>query len=60
MSGNLEGTQMDKRTCAACDQELDSEAIEVTIGGKTVEACCTACAQKLNETQPGVAQAKKS
>jgi hypothetical protein len=25
-------------------------AIEVTIGGKTVEVCCNECAEKLNET----------
>lgn len=37
------------KTCAACDYELDANAIEVTIGGKTVEVCCEECAQKLRE-----------
>jgi hypothetical protein len=40
---------MTEKTCAACDCKLDSSAIEVTIGGKTVEVCCDDCAQKLNE-----------
>jgi hypothetical protein len=40
---------MTEKTCAACDYKLDSSAIEVTIGGKTVEVCCEECAQKLNE-----------
>lgn len=40
---------MSERTCAACDYELDENAIAVTIGGQTVEVCCEECAQKLNE-----------
>jgi pimeloyl-ACP methyl ester carboxylesterase len=41
---------MVETTCAACDCKLEESAIEVTIGGKTVEVCCNECAQKLNET----------
>ena len=40
---------MAKRTCAACDCDLDAEAIKVTIGGKTVEVCCEDCAVRLKE-----------
>jgi hypothetical protein len=40
---------MAQKTCAACDYELDENAIQVTVGGKTVEACCDDCAQKLKE-----------
>lgn len=37
------------KTCAACDCQLDEDAIEVTIGGNTVEVCCAECARKLTE-----------
>ena len=37
------------KTCAACDYPLDGNAIQVKIGGKTVEVCCEECAQKLRE-----------
>jgi hypothetical protein len=40
---------MVEATCAACDCELDANAIKVTIGGKTVEVCCDECAIKLKE-----------
>lgn len=40
---------MSERTCAACDCEIEAEAISVTVGGKTVEVCCEACARTLNE-----------
>jgi hypothetical protein len=40
---------MNEKTCAACDYPLDHNAIEVTIGGRTVEVCCEECAQKLRE-----------
>ncbi|MCC8361652.1 hypothetical protein LK996_00950 [Lysobacter sp. A6] len=40
---------MAQKTCAACDYPLDENAIQVTIGGQTVEVCCEECAQKLNE-----------
>lgn len=42
---------MSNQTCAACDYELDGNAIQVTIGGKTVEVCCEECAVKLREAQ---------
>ncbi|HEX7915050.1 MAG: hypothetical protein JSS42_13785 [Proteobacteria bacterium] len=40
---------MTTKTCAACDYPLDANAIQVKIGGKTVEVCCEECAQKLKE-----------
>ena len=42
-------TIMSEKTCAVCDYALDGNAIEVTIGGRTVEVCCEECAQKLRE-----------
>jgi hypothetical protein len=42
---------MAKQTCAVCDYELDASAIQVTIGGRTVEVCCEECAQKLHEAE---------
>jgi hypothetical protein len=38
-----------QKTCAACDCALDASAIEVRIGGQTVEVCCAECAEKLKE-----------
>ncbi len=40
---------MAQKTCAACDCELDDNAIKVTIGGHEVEVCCEECADKLRE-----------
>lgn len=40
---------MTAKTCAACDYELDGNAIKVTIGGNTVEVCCEECAKTLRE-----------
>jgi ribosome-binding protein aMBF1 (putative translation factor) len=40
---------MSARTCAACDCEIEGDAIDVTVGGKTVEVCCEDCARALNE-----------
>ena len=40
---------MAEQTCAACDYPLDENFIQVTIGGRNVEACCEECAQKLRE-----------
>jgi hypothetical protein len=40
---------MNENTCAACDCELDDQAITVSIGGHTVEVCCEECAHKLRE-----------
>ncbi len=42
---------MDKRTCAACDCELDGSAIQVKLRGRTVEVCCEDCAKKLREAE---------
>lgn len=42
---------MAEKTCAVCDYELDANAIQVTIGGLTVEVCCTECADKLREAE---------
>lgn len=39
----------EKKTCAACDYELDGNAIAVTIDGRTVEVCCEECARQLRE-----------
>jgi hypothetical protein len=41
---------MNENTCAACDCELDDNAVSVTLGGKTVEVCCDECAAKLKES----------
>lgn len=41
---------MSEKTCAACDCELDENAIQVKIGGKTVEVCCDECASRLKES----------
>jgi len=40
---------MNTHTCAACDCELDGNAITVTLGGKPVDVCCDECATKLKE-----------
>jgi hypothetical protein len=40
---------MPAKTCAACDAPLDSNAISVTVGGKTVEVCCDECGKKLKD-----------
>ena len=45
---NLE-TKMPAKTCAACDYELDANAITVTLGGNVVEVCCEDCARGLGE-----------
>jgi hypothetical protein len=45
---------MTARTCAACDCKLDATAIKVKLGGNTVEVCCEACAQALNEADASI------
>jgi hypothetical protein len=40
---------MTRRTCAACDGELDDNPVRVKLRGKTVEVCCEDCATKLKE-----------
>ena len=49
---------MVKKTCAACDFELDDNAISVTLGGKTVEVCCGECADSLKEAHASAAGKK--
>jgi pimeloyl-ACP methyl ester carboxylesterase len=46
---------MAKKTCAACDCDLDANSIKVKIGGKTVEVCCDECARKLKEAHASAA-----
>ena len=48
---------MAEQTCAACDYPLDENAIQVTIGGRSVEVCCEECATKLREAH-GAASAR--
>jgi hypothetical protein len=47
----METHVMTRKTCAACDCELDDNAIEVKIRGRTVEVCCEECATKLKEAE---------
>jgi hypothetical protein len=49
---------MTEKSCAACDCELDSSAIRVTIGGKAVDVCCEECANKLREAHASAAATK--
>lgn len=46
-----------QKTCAACDDPLDENAIQVKIGGQTVEVCCEECAEKLKEAHAAAQQA---
>lgn len=50
---------MAERTCAACDYKLEGEAIEVKVGGKTVEVCCEDCAKKLREASASAHTAQR-
>jgi hypothetical protein len=47
--GDQRSMTMSEKTCAACDYPLDDSAIQVRVGGKTVEVCCEDCAVKLKE-----------
>jgi hypothetical protein len=51
---------MAAKTCAACDCALDGSAIQVKIGGKTVEVCCDECAQKLKEAHASATAVRTS
>ncbi len=51
---------MKEKTCAACDYQLDANAIKVTLGGKTVEVCCEECATKLKEAHASAAVASRA
>lgn len=50
---------MTDNTCAACDCTLDTNAIKVTIGGRTVEVCCDECATKLKEAHASTSAAAR-
>jgi hypothetical protein len=50
---------MTGKTCAACDYELDSNLIQVEIGGKTVEVCCEDCAQLLRDAHASALSASQ-
>ena len=56
LTGRKEDDMANKKTCAACDYELDANAISVTVGGKTVEVCCQECADKLKEAHASAAR----
>jgi RNase P subunit RPR2 len=47
--GHHRSNTMSEKTCAACDYPLDDTAIQVRVGGQTVEVCCEECATKLKE-----------
>lgn len=49
---------MSERTCAVCDCVLVGDGIKVTIGGRTVEVCCEACARKLMEAKEVAGEAR--
>jgi hypothetical protein len=50
IAGLLQGdVVMTKKTCAACDCELDATPVKVKIGMRVVEVCCEECARKLRE-----------
>lgn len=51
---------MSEKTCAACDYPLDGNAIEVRVGGKTVEVCCEDCATKLREAYASAASSRQA
>jgi hypothetical protein len=44
-----------EKTCAACDCKLETDVIQVIVGGKTVEVCCAECARALREASASVA-----
>ena len=50
---------MNAKTCAACDYELDANAIKIEVGGKTVEVCCEECAQSLREANAAATSARQ-
>ena len=49
---------MTAKTCAACDCELDANAIKEKIGGNTVEVSSEECAQSLREADASTSAAK--
>jgi hypothetical protein len=51
---------MSERTCAACDCKLETDVINVKLGGKTVEVCCEECAVSLREAHASKENNKKA
>jgi hypothetical protein len=51
---------MTEKTCAACDCVLDESAIQVKIGGQTVEVCCDDCARQLKEAHVSATGSKNA
>jgi hypothetical protein len=49
--GSQENRIMAEKTCAACDDKIEGDPIQVKVGGITVEVCCEECAQKLREAR---------
>jgi hypothetical protein len=49
MAGIHGESVMAKETCAACDDDLDDNAIKVAIGERIVDVCCGECAQRVRE-----------
>jgi hypothetical protein len=52
----MEKNPMVEKSCAACDCRLDTDAIQVTLGGHVVEVCCDDCARKLKEAHASATQ----
>ena len=50
---------MSERTCAACDCDLDENAVQVRIGGQAVEARRDDCAAKLKEAHASATASKR-
>ncbi|HEV2621334.1 MAG TPA: hypothetical protein VGU65_04490 [Frateuria sp.] len=50
---------MSEKTCAACDCDLDENAIQVRIGGQAVEVCCDDCAVKLKEAHASASASQR-
>ena len=50
----MEAHLMTRKTCAACDCDLDDNTIKVKVRGRTVEVCCADCARKLKEADASI------
>jgi RNase P subunit RPR2 len=58
--GHHRSKTMSEKTCAACDYPLDENAIEVRVGGQTVEVCCEDCATKLREAHASATASRQA
>jgi hypothetical protein len=56
---NYAGENMSETTCAACDCRIEGAAIQVSVGGKTVEVCCDECATALREAQAATSHSER-